>query len=559
MNSYTYNNPNMNNYRSQDMFASRDTNPTHSKSTGKFGASLLDRPPSQDEVLAAKNSLTLLRSKMRNRTPNLAAEEDQEDRDLHRQRDEDVDTRPLYQKQNNNYRKVFKPNVGAVGKPRNDDYDENARDLNSQLDAIQESLNKKHQVLRNANIRINNDDEGYNSYQKPPLGGGRVFAGTSGNNKFGGNTNSNGNLNKGRNAYDSQEGSLSEAFPSRISKNVIKQEAPPQNDFISKPGPARRNLAEQSNYTSSMQSSAPKSRVMNTYQDEEEEQPVQKKNNTPNYSKNDPLLSNHRVDPVYRNKPGAQSSYNQSKYNDNEEEPTDTRNAKVFSKPLKKPTQYNEENEDEYSRQDKYKPAGSKAVTFGNNSKTPTSNKPVEEVPLTKLKGGFEVPDDNLDEADLIECPEGCGRKFKEEALEKHVRVCKKVFQTKRKQFDSAAARKTDEQLELEVMKPKKGGLNRRQPPPSTKQQQGGVPKWKQQSEALRAGLRAARGEELSHSEQQALNQQSKAHDDGLTPCPGCGRKFSEKAAEKHIPFCQSKNAAKGGIGGKTASYGRRY
>ncbi len=41
------------------------------------------------------------------------------------------------------------------------------------------------------------------------------------------------------------------------------------------------------------------------------------------------------------------------------------------------------------------------------------------------------------DEGGFIECPEGCGRKFNELALEKHVKICKKVFQTKRKEFNS--------------------------------------------------------------------------------------------------------------------------
>lgn len=37
-----------------------------------------------------------------------------------------------------------------------------------------------------------------------------------------------------------------------------------------------------------------------------------------------------------------------------------------------------------------------------------------------------------------IECS-SCGRKFKEEALEKHAKICKKVFVQKRKKFDSKA------------------------------------------------------------------------------------------------------------------------
>jgi len=36
----------------------------------------------------------------------------------------------------------------------------------------------------------------------------------------------------------------------------------------------------------------------------------------------------------------------------------------------------------------------------------------------------------------LFECPEGCGRSFRKEALERHIKVCKKVFQTKRKEFE---------------------------------------------------------------------------------------------------------------------------
>lgn len=35
-------------------------------------------------------------------------------------------------------------------------------------------------------------------------------------------------------------------------------------------------------------------------------------------------------------------------------------------------------------------------------------------------------PDDENQE--LIECPEGCGRRFNEKALDRHVNICQKVF-----------------------------------------------------------------------------------------------------------------------------------
>jgi hypothetical protein len=41
---------------------------------------------------------------------------------------------------------------------------------------------------------------------------------------------------------------------------------------------------------------------------------------------------------------------------------------------------------------------------------------------------------------DLYEC-QGCGRKFKRDALEKHKTSCKTVFQTKRKEFNTEEQR----------------------------------------------------------------------------------------------------------------------
>merc|ERR1711939_468134 len=50
---------------------------------------------------------------------------------------------------------------------------------------------------------------------------------------------------------------------------------------------------------------------------------------------------------------------------------------------------------------------------------------------------------------DLIECPEGCGRKFREDALEKHAAICKKVFQSKRKEFDTNKKRLLSKEQEI--------------------------------------------------------------------------------------------------------------
>jgi hypothetical protein len=48
------------------------------------------------------------------------------------------------------------------------------------------------------------------------------------------------------------------------------------------------------------------------------------------------------------------------------------------------------------------------------------------------------LPDEYSEKREkLYECNEGCGRKFNLKALEKHEPNCKKVFQEKRKAFDS--------------------------------------------------------------------------------------------------------------------------
>ncbi len=42
---------------------------------------------------------------------------------------------------------------------------------------------------------------------------------------------------------------------------------------------------------------------------------------------------------------------------------------------------------------------------------------------------------------ELIECTMGCGRSFKSDLIKKHMKICKKVFQSKRKVFDSSKNR----------------------------------------------------------------------------------------------------------------------
>jgi hypothetical protein len=60
-------------------------------------------------------------------------------------------------------------------------------------------------------------------------------------------------------------------------------------------------------------------------------------------------------------------------------------------------------------------------------------------IPALKKQGGGGFGADAFvkqSEMDLNRCPD-CDRKFNDEAYEKHVRICNKVFQQKRKEFNS--------------------------------------------------------------------------------------------------------------------------
>ena len=137
-----------------------------------------------------------------------------------------------------------------------------------------------------------------------------------------------------------------------------------------------------------------------------------------------------------------------------------------------------------------------------------------------------------------------CGRSFSSAALAKHAKICEKVFLQKRKRFDSSSHRHIEDENKPFNAKPIKGQKSGRgqksNAPQKSKQNQSNdsensIPKWKLQSLQFRAAMKAAGGGELSAQDEhvmQAANQ--------LVPCPHCSRKFNEKAAERHIPVCNS-------------------
>lgn len=96
----------------------------------------------------------------------------------------------------------------------------------------------------------------------------------------------------------------------------------------------------------------------------------------------------------------------------------------------------------------------------------------------------IEVPEED-DGEDRSPCG-SCGRRFKEEALIKHEKVCKKVFASKRKTFDSKKKRIIDSE-HASILKHKEFEEKKKAKLGMKEQTTVKKPKWKKQSEELRA------------------------------------------------------------------------
>ncbi|KAF4687619.1 zinc finger, C2HC-type containing [Perkinsus olseni] len=142
----------------------------------------------------------------------------------------------------------------------------------------------------------------------------------------------------------------------------------------------------------------------------------------------------------------------------------------------------------------------------------------------------------------MIRCHQ-CGRSFNEESLEKHERVCRKVFKEKRREFDTVANRlhgfENKEQLIRKALQEKKRGPQRAKPT-----------KWKQQSEAFRAAIASCRSSDPFAQQMAAAKfaeLQAEHERQHMVKCPHCGRTFNDEASKRHIPICQKTFANGGG------------
>jgi hypothetical protein len=186
-----------------------------------------------------------------------------------------------------------------------------------------------------------------------------------------------------------------------------------------------------------------------------------------------------------------------------------------------------------------------------------------------------EEPEDYDDGEVRVQCSV-CDRKFREDVIYKHEKVCKKVFVDKRKTFNTQKQRIIDSEhatmlkyKEKEEKKNEKALKNGVQKPISKKA------KWKKQSEEFRAILRnnntVTTGFGPNNSNTKGgrnINNGPKPGTSGFVPTPSvftedyiscnmCNRRYNENAYSKHLPTCERrtkeaamKNKNKPQIGG---------
>eukprot|EP01033_Poteriospumella_lacustris_P003198 gene3198-2352_t len=199
-----------------------------------------------------------------------------------------------------------------------------------------------------------------------------------------------------------------------------------------------------------------------------------------------------------------------------------------------------------------------------------------------KAPGGLDQYRDTPEYGHLIKCRE-CGRNFNPDSYDKHAKICRKVFKTKRKPYDSAKHRVMGTELAAyydgrgrmknavrasslssTAMASSSGAMYASQSSGATggggnrRSRAASGSKWRQQSSAFREAIRQAKmvtvAEQKSKATGVPLHLLLPANtgrggggggggyeiDSSYMQCPHCGRSFNQKAGERHIPQCQN-------------------
>ncbi|KAJ7342007.1 hypothetical protein JRQ81_008376 [Phrynocephalus forsythii] len=134
----------------------------------------------------------------------------------------------------------------------------------------------------------------------------------------------------------------------------------------------------------------------------------------------------------------------------------------------------------------------------------------------------------------LLNC-DICGRHFTQDALARHEPICKKVFNKKRKPFNSLKQRLQG--TDIPTVK--------RKPPPKNQPEK--KSNWRQHHENFINAIRAAKLATIAMKEGRPLPPPPPPTiNPDYIQCPYCMRRFNETAAQRHINFCKEQAARRG-------------
>ncbi|XP_049978222.1 zinc finger C2HC domain-containing protein 1B [Alexandromys fortis] len=131
----------------------------------------------------------------------------------------------------------------------------------------------------------------------------------------------------------------------------------------------------------------------------------------------------------------------------------------------------------------------------------------------------------------LFPC-EVCGRRFAADVLERHGPICKKLFNKKRKPFNSLKQRLQGTDIPTVIK------------PPQSKVQPVRKSNWRQQHEDFINAIRSAKECALAIKEGRPLPPPPPPTiNPDYIQCPYCKRRFNETAAQRHINFCKDQSS----------------
>ncbi|XP_040094548.1 zinc finger C2HC domain-containing protein 1B [Oryx dammah] len=134
---------------------------------------------------------------------------------------------------------------------------------------------------------------------------------------------------------------------------------------------------------------------------------------------------------------------------------------------------------------------------------------------------------------ELFPC-EVCGRRFAADVLERHGPICRKLFNKKRKPFNSLKQRLQGTDI------PTVGKAPQSKPQPVRKSN------WRQQHEDFINAILSAKQCTLAIKEGQPLPPPPPPTiNPDYIQCPYCKRRFNETAASRHINFCKDQESCR--------------